>query len=99
MDSTINALESMETSMYGKCSLRSFNICPYLLLLKIKFSVFTVDYHLKYKELIKSKLSIDFKIFHIVDHFVIYFGLILLMMVNLALEDHQEVLDFAGVKI
>ena len=94
-----NVSENTEISMYGKCLQTSFNIYHYLLLFKIKYFVFMEDYPLKFKGLIKLKLLIEFKIFLIVDPYAIYYGLILLMMENLASEDHQEELDFVGDKI
>lgn len=99
MDSMTNVSENMEINTFGKCLQMSSNIYLYQLLFRIKFSVFMEDYLLKFKKSIKLKPLIEFKIFLIVDLSVIYCGLILLMMENLALEDHLEEQDFVGAKI
>jgi hypothetical protein len=55
--------------------------------------------HQKSNNSIKSKQSTVYKISHIKEPFVIYYGLILQMMERLALDHHHEVQVFVGVKI
>ena len=57
------------------------------------------DFHHKLKELIKSKLLIEFKIFHIKDLYVIYYGQIQLMKEKMVLVHHLEEQDLVGDKI
>ena len=49
------------------------------------------DFHHKLKELIKLKLLIEFKIFHIKDLYVIYYGQIQLMKEKMVLV-HQSII-------
>jgi hypothetical protein len=57
------------------------------------------DYLQRSSNLIRSKVSIEYKIYPIKVHFVIYYGLILQMMVRQDLGHHLEVLVFVGVRI
>ena len=96
---TKNVWKNMETKPFGKCSLKSS--CIYLCRLssKTRSSVCTADCPQKSKDLIKSKLLIEFKMFLIKAHCVICFGQTLPMKERLDLDPLQEEQVLVGVRM
>lgn len=89
----------MELNQFGNFLLKFLCIYHFPLLSRMKCLVYMVVYHLKFNNLIKLNLSIEFKIYHIMDHYVIYFGQILLIKANQDLDHRLEVLDIVGEKM
>jgi len=95
----MNVLKSMEQNSSGKILLSSSSAYLLLLKYKIKFSVSMEACHHKLILLIKLETLIDNKISHIMEHFAIFYGLILQMMAKMDSIRRPEELDTAGVKI
>lgn len=99
MASMMSVLRNMVHNQCGNYLLKYSSTCHCQQSSRTKCSVSMEVSHLKSSNLIKSKLSIEFKIFPIKDHFVIYCGLTLQMKENLALGLHLEELVFVGARI
>ena len=93
-----NVWKNMGHNIFGKYLLMFFNIYLSLQWLMDRSFVYMEVCRLIYKELIKLKISIEFKMFHMMDLFVISYGPIQPKIINSLLCRLLEELDIAGDK-